>query len=101
MATNDGSLVEYHFSLLTDMAGNIAKAQAKVQDLHTDVISSSGTLTAAWQGTSQQSWSVVQGKWNSACDNLKTALTHLSTVVATNSEDMSATETANTNVWQA
>jgi WXG100 family type VII secretion target len=101
MATNDGSLIEYHFELLTDMAGNIAKAQAKVQDLQGDIASSSGALAAAWQGTSQESWSTVQAKWNQSCEHLQTALTHLSSVVAANSGDMASTEQVNTNIWQA
>ncbi|GLY27974.1 WXG100 family type VII secretion target [Kineosporia sp. NBRC 101731] len=92
-------MIAYNFGDLQELSGAIGKAHSSVDSLKGDVKSSSGQLAADWSGSASQSWDTVQTKWDSACDNLVSALNQLSRTVLANSDDMSATEARNAGLF--
>jgi WXG100 family type VII secretion target len=92
--SDDGQL-SMNFGDLTDLSGAIGKAHSSVDSLKTDIQSAAQNLQAAWSGSAGESWTTVQGKWNSACDNLITALHTLSTTVLSNAEEGARVEAQN------
>ncbi|GAB3238700.1 WXG100 family type VII secretion target [Kineosporia babensis] len=92
-------MLSYNFQELNDLSSSIGKAHSGVEGLRGDVKSAAGQLQADWSGSAGESWAVMQQKWDTACDNLVTALNKLSTTVASNSSDMSVTEDGNAKLF--
>lgn len=91
--------IAYNFADLQDLSGAISKAHSNVESLKGDIKSSSGQLQADWVGKAGESWTTVQAQWDSACDNLITALHQLATTVLNNSDEMSQTEAKNAGLF--
>jgi 6 kDa early secretory antigenic target len=91
--------VRYTFADLAELSGAIGKAHASVDTLKSDIHSSAGQLSAAWEGSATESWQTVQQKWTGACDQLLTALHQLSVTVQSNADEMAATEARNAGLF--
>jgi WXG100 family type VII secretion target len=91
--------ISYNFGDLQDLSGAIGKAHANVESLKADVRSSAGQLQADWVGTAGESWATVQAKWDTACDNLVSALHQLAATVLSNSDEMAQTEARNAGLF--
>jgi WXG100 family type VII secretion target len=92
-------MIAYNFSDLQDLSAAIGKAHANVESLKGDIKSSSGQLQADWSGSAGESWATVQAKWDTACDNLVSALHQLAATVLSNSDEMSQTEARNAGLF--
>lgn len=92
-------MLQYMFSDLESLSAVILKAHGEVEQLKGDIHSSASTLQADWSGSASESWTSVQAKWDTSCDNLVIALNQLANTVRANSSAMSETETANTKLF--
>ena len=92
-------MIAYNFSDLQDLSAAIRKAHGNVETVKGDIKSSSGQLQADWVGTAGESWTTVQAKWDTACDNLVSALHQLAATVLANSDEMSQTEARNAGLF--
>src|SRR5712691_1803135 len=82
MSTGDSSQIAVVYASLEDLSANILNGQRQVVNLKGDIQGDAGRLQANWTGTGSESWSVVQGKWNTACEGLASTLRTLSMRVA-------------------
>jgi early secretory antigenic target protein ESAT-6 len=80
---------------VSDIATGVASAGTRLDDLRAAI----APMVATWQGDAQAAYQVQQTKWDTAWNDLTSALQQFQTATDTSNADYQAGENANTAAW--
>ncbi|MBC3762302.1 WXG100 family type VII secretion target [Quadrisphaera oryzae] len=78
-----------------DIAAGVAAQGTRMDDLRAAI----APMVATWEGSAQAAYQGAQAKWDSAWNDLTSALTQFQTATDTSNQTYQAGENANTAAW--
>ena len=89
--------IAYDFAHIQELSSQIQSVAGQIESLLGELSGEVSKLAAGWEGEAQETWHVLQTKWNHDADELHKTLQDLSSKVGHAGESMQQAEGAITN----
>jgi len=97
----DGNTMKYEFHAIEGMAGDIGKQVNRIEGILGDLSNQINNLTSLWDGSANEGFQQVKGKWFTSAEDLNQVLKQIQIAVSTTNTDAQNTEKKNASRWNS